>query len=52
MSVSNKRITAPLPASYYTGTGQSDYQRFIKQPQKPKPAKITLLFGGWAISAN
>lgn len=49
MSAKDKRTVNPLPASYYTGKGQSDYQRFIKQPQKPGPGKITLLAGGWAV---
>lgn len=49
MSTKTNRVTTPLPASYYTGTGQADYQRFIKNPPKPTPPRLTIIQGGWAI---
>lgn len=49
MSTNTNRVTAPLPASYYTGTGQSDYQRFIKKPQNPTPTRLIIIKGGWVI---
>lgn len=50
MTTNTNRTANPLPERYIKRDGRADYQRFIKNPQKPKPKAVTLLMGGWALA--